>query len=164
MPSFDYYLVLDVDVTSSEIFSVNNFLTNFIYPLSSWACMTASQRESYYDVWALRSSPTITYDFWERARQESFFPIAWKSALRKFLDIHNKEIPNDHPLIEVQSAFGGAAIYAAQYLSEECVYNGWMDHGWWFHREQCEHVSFNQCVRRNAGEGKFFINPKFQNG
>ncbi|CAF1323843.1 unnamed protein product, partial [Rotaria sordida] len=162
MPWFDYYLVLDVDVTSAEIFNVNNFLTNFIYPLSSWAVMTASQTGFYYDTWALRSWPTITYDFWEQARQASFFTIAWKSEIKRAVIMHNKGIPRNHPLIEVQSAFGGAAIYAAQYLSKECVYNGWMDHGLWFNREQCEHVSFNQCVRRNAGGGKFFINPRFQ--
>jgi hypothetical protein len=161
-PSFDYYLVLDVDVTSSNIFNTDNFLTNFVYPLSSWAVMTASNTYYYYDAWALRSSPTITYDFWDRARHQSFFSIAWRSQRRKFVGMHNKGIPRDHPLIEVESAFGGAAIYAAQYLSNECVYNGWMDHGWWFYRQQCEHVSFNQCVRRNAGGGKFFINPKFQ--
>ncbi|CAF5152118.1 unnamed protein product, partial [Rotaria magnacalcarata] len=73
MPWFDYYFVLDVDVTSTETFSVNNFLTNFIYPPSSWAAMTASQTDWYYDAWALRSWPTITYDFWEQARQASFF-------------------------------------------------------------------------------------------
>ncbi|CAF2776587.1 unnamed protein product [Rotaria sp. Silwood2] len=162
MPWFDYYFVLDVDVTSSETFSVNNFLTNFIYPLSSWAVMTASQINFYYDTWALRSWPTITYDFLEQARQASFFSIPWNSAIKRAVDVHNKGIPRNHPLIEVQSAFGGAAIYAAQYLSKECAYNGWMDHGWWFTREQCEHVSFNQCVRRNAGGGKFFINPQFQ--
>ncbi|CAM4839363.1 unnamed protein product [Rotaria magnacalcarata] len=163
MPWFDYYFVLDVDVTSTETFSVNNFLTNFIYPPSSWAAMTASQTDWYYDAWALRSWPTITYDFWEQARQASFFSISWQWAIKRSVVMHNKPIPRNHPLIEVQSAFGGAAIYAAQYLTKECVYNGWMDHGWWFSREQCEHVSFNQCVRRNAGGGKFFINPQFQN-
>ncbi|CAF3606929.1 unnamed protein product [Rotaria sp. Silwood1] len=163
MPWFDYYFVLDVDVTSTETFSVNNFLTNFIYPLSSWAVMTASQTDSYYDAWALRSWPTITYDFWERARQGSFFSLAWKSQIRRAVVIHNKAIPRNHSLIEVQSAFGGAAIYAAQYLTKDCMYNGWMDKRWWFSREQCEHVSFNECVRRNAGGGKFFINPQFQN-
>lgn len=164
MPSFDYYFALDVDVTSAAIFNVDNFLTNFIYHVSSWAVMTASQTGFYYDVWALRSSPTITYDFLVRARQESFFSIAWKSQITRFGGTHNLGIPSDHPLIEVESAFGGAAIYAAQYLSNACIYDGWLDRGWWLHREQCEHVSFNRCVRRNAGEGKIFINPKFRTG
>lgn len=162
MPSFDYYLVLDVDVTSSERFNVENFLTNFVYPRSTWAVMTASRTQTYYDVWALRSSPSITYDFWEHSRQESFFSISWHSARVRSIGMHTIGIPRDNPLIEVQSAFGGAAIYAAQYVSKECVYNGWMNHGWWLGREQCEHVSFNQCVRQNAGGEKFFINPKFE--
>lgn len=162
MQSFDYYLVLDVDVTSSETFTVDNFLSNFIYPLSSWAIITASQTDRYYDSWALRTWPTVTFDYLERARQLSFVSIAWASIVDKLIDRHYKGIPRDHPLIDVESAFGGAAIYAAQYLSDECVYNGWMDHGLWFYRGTCEHVSFNQCIRQEAGGGKVFINPSFQ--
>jgi hypothetical protein len=164
MPSFDYYLVLDVDVTSSSKFTVENFLSNFLYPPSSWAVMTGSQTGRYYDLWALRTWPTMTFDFLERARQLSLVSIAWKSIIRRLVSMHNKGIPYDHPLIDVQSAFGGAAIYSSKYLSNECLYNGWMDHGWWFYREQCEHVAFNQCVRRHAGGGRIFINPRFQTG
>ena len=125
--------------------------------------MTASNQHAYYDIWALRTSPALPFDFQEHARQRSFFSIGWPSILRRLIAIHQKGIPTDHPLIEVDSAFGGAALYAAQYLTNECVYNGWKDHGVWFFREQCEHVSFNQCVRRNAGGGKIFINPRFHN-
>ncbi|CAF0987752.1 unnamed protein product [Adineta ricciae] len=160
-PSFDYYLVLDVDVTSSNLFSVENFLSNFRYPISSWAAMTASQTDRYYDLWALRSSPTVTFDFLERARQVSFIPIAWGSVMTKLFARHYKGIPENHSLIDVESAFGGAGIYFARYLTDKCVYNGWRDYGIWFYREQCEHVTFNQCIRRNAGGGKFFINPRF---
>jgi hypothetical protein len=161
MGSFDYYLVLDVDVTSTKIFNIDNFLSNFIYPLSSWAAMTASQPERYYDIWALRAWPTMTFDFLERSRKFSFFSISYKSVTDRLLSRHDKGIPRDHPLIEVQSAFGGAAIYSTRYFSDECEYNGWMDHGFWLNREQCEHVSFNQCITKNAGGGNFFINPRF---
>jgi hypothetical protein len=150
-------------MTSTTAFTTNNFLSNFIYPLESWAIMTASQEKEYYDVWALRTSPTMPFDFWEHSRQLSLLSISWHWIRRQLIFVHTKGIPGDHPLIEIESAFGGAAIYAARYLSDECVYNGWMDHGLWFNREQCEHVAFNQCVRRNAGRGKVFINPRFQN-
>jgi hypothetical protein len=162
MGSFDYYLVLDVDVTSTETFTIDNFLSNFIYPSSSWAAMTASQPDKYYDIWALRTWPTVTFDFVERSRPFSLIFIAWGSVVDRLMSRHEKGIPRDHPLIEVQSAFGGAAIYSTRYFSDECVYNGWMDYGWWLYREQCEHVSFNQCIRKNAGGGKFFINPRFR--
>jgi hypothetical protein len=162
MRSFDYYLVLDVDVTSSEIFSVDNFRSNFIYPVSSWAIMTASQTDRYYDIYALRTWPTLPFNFLERARQLSLVSIAWPSIIDVLIARHYKGIPRDHPLIDVESAFGGAAIYATQYFSDECVYNGWLDHGLWFYREQCEHVPFNQCIRRKAGGGKVFINPRFE--
>lgn len=163
MPEFDYYLVLDVDATSSHTFNVKNFLSNFIYPRSSWAAMTASQTDLYYDIWALRTWPTLTYDFMDQARRRSYFPIAWGWAVAEIVYKHNKPIPRNHSLVEVQSAFGGAAIYAGEYVSKDCVYSGWKDHGWWFGRSQCEHVSFNECVRRNAGDGKIFVNPQFQN-
>jgi hypothetical protein len=164
MPSFDYYFVVDVDkfTAPSSRFITDNFRSNFIYPLSSWAIMTASQPHFYYDLWALRTWPTMPFDFIKRARQSSLIAIAWESTIDKLFSMHNKGIPSDHPLIDVESAFGGAAIYNARYLSSECVYNGWMDDGFWLFREQCEHVTFNQCVRRKAGGGKVFINPRFQ--
>ena len=162
IPSFDYYLAVDVDTAASARFTIDNFLSNFIYQLSSWAIMTASQTDSYYDLWALRTWPTMSFDFIKRTRQASLISIAWQSNIDRLFSNHNKGIPLDHPLIDVESAFGGAAIYDARYLSNECVYNGWMDHGFWFFREQCEHVTFNQCVRRKAGGGKVFINPRFQ--
>ena len=161
-PNFDYLLVVDVDVASSSKFDVKNFLTNFVYDRSTWAAIGASQEGFYYDVWALRSSPNFDEDFGVRARRESWFGIAWPSAVRRAIGPNNRGIPLTTGLIDVQSAFGGAAIYAARFLNASCRYDGRRSTGWWFAREQCEHVSFNLCIRRNAGRGKFFINPKFQ--
>ncbi|CAF3795947.1 unnamed protein product [Adineta steineri] len=110
---FDYYLVVNVDRASLPTFTVNNFLSNFIYPLLSWAIMTASQTDVYYDLWRLRASPTMSFYFIVYSRQASFID-----------------------------------------LSEECLYNGWMDHGFWFYRQQ--------CVKRKAGDGKVFINTMFE--
>jgi hypothetical protein len=124
--------------------------------------MTASQTNFYYDLWALRTWPTMSLDYIKYSRQASLFSIAWQSNIDKLFSIHNKGIPRHYPLIEVQSAFGGAAIYNAKYLSQECIYNGWMNQGLWFFREQCEHVTLNQCVRRKAGDRKVFINPMFE--
>ncbi|CAF3852353.1 unnamed protein product [Adineta steineri] len=110
---FDYYLVVNVVRASLPTFTVNNFLSNFIYPLLSWAIMTASQTDVYYDLWRLRASPTMSFYFIVYSRQASFID-----------------------------------------LSEECLYNGWMDHGFWFYRQQ--------CVKRKAGDGKVFINTMFE--
>ncbi|UJR11420.1 hypothetical protein I4U23_015600 [Adineta vaga] len=162
MPSFDYYLTVDIDKASSPKFTIDSFLSNFMYPLSSWSVMTASQTDFYYDLWALRIWPSMPFDFIKYTRQASIISIAWQSNIDIFFSVHNKGIPRDHPLIEVESAFGGAAIYNAKYLSHDCSYDGWMNHGFWFYRQQCEHVTFNQCVKQNAGQGKFFINPMFE--
>ena len=162
MPDMDYFFVVDIDLTSKAGFNTTNFLSNFMYPTSTWAVMTGSNTEYYHDVWALRSSPRITFDFRVRMRSLSYFGLEYPWIHTRLNRIHNKGIPLDHPLIEVDSAFGAAAIYTAKYIRDECRYDGLRKTGFWLFREQCEHVSFNLCVLKHAGPGKFFINPRFQ--
>ncbi|CAF2627004.1 unnamed protein product [Rotaria sp. Silwood2] len=41
-----FLIVMDIDINSNEVLSRETFLTNFEYPLNSWAAMTASQSVS----------------------------------------------------------------------------------------------------------------------
>lgn len=123
--------------------------------------MTASYPSSYYDVWALRSSPSFNFDFRLRARQYSILTLPYRKITERLISKHYGGIPDKTPLIEVESAFGGAAIYRREFIDDECVYDGWLAEGFWLFREQCEHVSFNLCVVDRAGPGMFFINPRF---
>ncbi len=155
--------MVDVDVGSSSSFEIKDFLTNFIYPPSSWIAMTASQRSEYYDIWALRIESILPFDCWERIVELTSYLIDRSFLTERIVQIHQQQsIPRNISLIEVQSAFGGAAVYNAKYLNQECLYNGEVKHGWWEIYEQCEHVPFNQCLQQHAKEQKIYINPQFQ--
>jgi len=162
LSSLDYYLVIDVDVGSSSSFRVEDFLTNFIYPRNSWIAMTATQRAEYYDIWALRIESILPFDCWQRIKQLTSFIIDQSFLTERLVQIHQKPIPRNISLIEVQSAFGGAALYNAKFLNKKCLYNGRIDNALWEDSEQCEHVPFHQCIQQYAGEQKIYINPQFQ--
>jgi hypothetical protein len=162
LSSFDYYLVIDVDVGSSSSFEIKDFLTNFIYPHSSWLAMTATQRSEYYDIWALRIESILPFDCWQRISDVTSFFISQKLLSERMVKIHQQPIPRNISLIEVQSAFGGAALYNAKYLNKKCLYNGTNKNRSWWNDEQCEHVPFHQCIQQYAKEQKIYINPQFQ--
>ncbi|CAF3425788.1 unnamed protein product [Rotaria sp. Silwood1] len=162
VPSFDYYLVLDVDVGSSPSFDIKDFLSNFIYERFSWIAMTATQRTEYYDIWALRIKSILPFDCWQRIKELTSFFIDRTFLTKHLVKIHQEPIPRNISLIEVESAFGGAALYDAKYLNIACSYEGNNEHGWWWNNEQCEHVSFHLCIQRYANEKKIYINPRFQ--
>ncbi|CAF4998054.1 unnamed protein product, partial [Rotaria sp. Silwood1] len=70
-----------------------------------------------------------------------------------YIGIHQLPIPKEHDLIEVESSFGGIAIYQTKYI-RDCMYFGYGKNG----LELCEHVPFNLCIRGNGG--RIFINPR----
>ena len=154
--------MIDVDVGSSSSFNVSNFLTNFLYSSSSWIAMTASQQGEYYDIWALRTNPTLTYDCWMTFGQLDNIFIDSSFLLKHLVNIHKEEIPRDIPPIEVQSSFGGAALYNGKYLDKRCVYHGTTKDHWGITRELCEHVPFHLCLQEYSKGGKFYINPQFR--
>jgi len=124
--------------------------------------MTATQRSEYYDIWALRIESILPFDCWQRIDELTSFFIDESYLTDRLVKIHQKPIPRDVPLIEVESAFGGAALYNEKYLNKECFYNGTYENGWWPSDSLCEHVPFHQCIREYATEQKIYINPQFQ--
>lgn len=162
MFSFDYYLTIDVDVGSSSLFDRKDFLTNFIYPSTSWIAMTATQRAEYYDIWALRINPILNFDCWESVDRLTNGWINRDFLVDHIIRIHQTAIPRNISLIEVQSAFNGAAIYNGKYLNKNCFYNGSIEGGYFSYIEQCEHVPFHYCLQDYAPQQKIYINPKFQ--
>ena len=124
--------------------------------------MTATQKAEYYDIWALRVPVIISYDCWLLIDQLTSFFLDQTFLIKHLIKIHQKPIPRTNPLIEVQSAFGGAAIYAGKYLHRNCSYNGWNQHRTIWNDQQCEHVSFHQCLLKYANEQRIYINPQFQ--
>jgi hypothetical protein len=162
LSSFDYYFVVDVDVGASNLFDINDFKSNFIYPRSSWLAMTATQRSEYYDIWALRIESILPFDCWALISQLTSFFLDNSYLSERLVEIHQKTIPRNVSLIEVESAFGGAAVYNEKYLNKECIYEGRTGNVWWWTYPQCEHVSFHQCIQQYAKKQKIYINPPFQ--
>jgi hypothetical protein len=151
LSTFDFVLIMDPDVNANDTLTVRNFVSNFQYDLSSWAVMTASQTQRYYDIWALRGRE-VNYDCWEEVKKYSHASIAEKI----FISVHRKPIPYKFGLVEVDSAFGGFAIYQPKFF-RSCLFVGSTTKT----PEICEHISFNNCIRKNGG--RIFINSRFQN-
>ena len=149
----DYLVVADLN-------NLNNRLTytsvNSNWSRNDWAMVAANQSQKYYDVYALRHYLWAPNDPWEHhkfLRDLGLFP-----ELALYLAVHSKmlRIHKSHPWINVDSAFGGIAIYRKKYL-QNALYKGINEKG----EMVCEHVSFNHQVRNNGGE--LYINPDFLN-
>lgn len=148
----DYILFVDSDIFATNI---SSFLSNFKYNRDDWSVMTAATTAEYYDIWALRtlSDSIMNYDVWKRAENITSLPEHYcpDSVSRQIIGIHAKHIPVERGLIEVRSAFGGAALYRAN-ATYGCQYDG--------KGPICEHVPFHLCIgKRN--QGRIFINPQF---
>ena len=120
--------------------------------IDKWGALTANQSKFYYDIWALRHKYWNDGDCWERyselAKIYSSENLAlWDSVYSKMINIHPLLPP-----IEVESAFGGLAIYKSEYLAN-CEYLGVTSDM----KQICEHVPFNKTFIKNGG--KIYINP-----
>lgn len=149
----DYLVVADLD-------GVNNLVTAdgfaSCWARSEWGVCTSNQRGPYSDIWALRHplwSPNDCY------RQRDFFlahNVRKMTAMWGALHSRMITIDTMSDWIEVDSAFGGLAIYRRQAL-EGVRYVGLDEAG----REVCEHVSINNQIRSNGH--RIFINPQLVN-
>ena len=149
----DFVVVCDLDGINSKLTqkSVNSCWEN-IY----WDVCAANQDYNYYDISALR------HNFWSSNNwidSYNFFVeagISRKTALRNSLYSRMIRIPSQAKWIEVDSAFGGIAIYRRQVLNNARYFG--LDT---FGNEVCEHVAFHQKIKSIGG--KIYINPRFIN-
>ena len=75
-----------------------------------WDMCSANRRNYYYDIWALRHPDWCPQDCWERfARLRP--QIGNENAFQMAILGPMVRIPAHLPFIEVESAFGGLAIY-----------------------------------------------------
>jgi glycosyltransferase involved in cell wall biosynthesis len=121
-----------------------------------WAACTANQNGRYYDIWALRHPLWSPSDCWKQLeflKKYSRFPEA---ALYVAVNSKMITIPQTEDWIEVDSAFGGLALYDSKFFKFS-HYSGLDKLG----NETCEHVHFNQIIRENGGS--IFINPRMIN-
>lgn len=119
-----------------------------------WSVITANQTGPYYDIWALRHTHWCPGDCWQSARELE--PVFGRSMAREIaVYSRQKPLPSSGPLLRVDSAFGGLAIYTTEAF---CAgrYAGMEGQA-----EVCEHVAFHRDLR--AAGHRIFINPALLN-
>jgi len=138
----DFLLIIDLDSVNANLKGVQTCL-DMEQP---WGACCANQRDSYYDLWALR-----TFDDWCDCD-------VWNDAeCAKTREAKFRHISSDNDPIEVKSCFGGAALY--DYTRLKTL----VKQGARYDSDTCEHVSFHKHLRKQDDQFKLFIQPKMLN-
>ena len=147
----EYLIVVDTDGICSEL---SSYVMKDIISKDYWSVMTANVRGHYYDIYALRHKTWCPDDFYIAIKDDLKKGLSYqKSYLRNVIPkmVNIKPFANE---IEVDSAFGGLAIYRKSGIPQDASYLGVDKNG----NEVCEHVSFHFSIKNN--KGKIFINPR----
>ena len=153
---YDYLIVLDLDSVNAEAFDLEKFrqALAFLEREEDRAGLFANARPCYYDIWALRHAVWCPTDCWGLARKlEPLF----KKNLAYLLAVYSRQIhiPAHRAPIEVDSAFGGLAIYKIPAIVGS-RYCGTSPEG----GELCEHVAFHKSI---VNQGKrLYIFPALE--
>lgn len=151
----EYVLVADLDGTN-ELLTKENLSS--CWEINDWDVCTANQKGYYRDIWALRHPLFSPNDCWEAYRfLVNELGVKSKQATQKALKSRKLWFPSHLKPFEVDSAFGGLAIYK-RYVLYNVRYVGVCDNG----SEVCEHVSLNKQIKEKGC--KIYINPKLING
>src|SRR5262249_34493255 len=149
----DYLIVADLD-------GANSLLTNeailSCWLKSDWDVCCANQRGPYYDIWALRHNTWSPNDCLSQYR--FFVQNCLPEEEARFAAQYAKMIiiPEHFDWIEVESAFGGFAVYKRAAL-DDARYIGLTAQN----EEICEHVTFHNMLRSKGS--RIFINPRLIN-
>ncbi len=151
----------DVDyVVVSDLDGMNRLLTQHgvlsAFARNDWDVCCANQRGPYYDILALRHSTWSPGDCLDQLRQLRAQGVGEEAALRIAIYSKMVRIPTNREWIEVDSAFGGLAIYRKAILAG-ASYRGTDDAG----ASVCEHVALHASIRQR--HGRIFINPALIN-
>lgn len=155
---YHYMVALDMDDINDSGTFVDTIDSCFKYDPEQWDVLTGNQPTNYYDLWALRKKGIIEGDFWGEVNK-----IEDEGKKKEYTDTLFPTVFEKNHLTEMDSAFGGIAIYKLKSINESCRYVGF--HGennkrdYPVDSEQCEHVEFNECIKNNGG--KMFINTEF---
>jgi hypothetical protein len=149
---YDFLIMLDLDDVNESGKFIDSIETCF--KNMDWDVLAGNQSDRYYDIWAFRKKGLLDWDCWKEYGKAVKNGMSDQEAKHKYVfGILSKFEPSG--FIEVDSAFGGIAIYKLKTLPKNCRYRGNYDDG----TEQIEHVPFHNCIK-NAG-GKIFINTEF---
>ncbi len=151
--NIDYVVMADLD-GMNDLISEKAFLS--CWDKTDWDVCTANQRGPYYDIWPLRHKHWSPNDCWSQYIFLVNNGLTIKKA--KFAAVYSRMVEIDEHLdwIEVDSAFGGLAVYRRETLSD-ARYIGVDEYG----EEICEHLSLNAKIKSKGC--RIFINPKLIN-
>ena len=149
----DYVIVADLD-------GVNTLLTASglisCWEKTGWDVCTANQRGPYYDIWALRHKIWSPCDCLTQNRFLVAHGIRREAARQAAIYSKMITIAEDSEWIEVDSAFGGLAVYRRAALTG-VEYVGLDDAS----DEICEHVTLHKQIKTKGGH--IYINPRLIN-
>lgn len=148
----DYVMIADLDGVNNDL--RREALATCWTSTVPWDVVAANQSDAYYDIWALRHPdwcPVDCHEQYQRLRTLFDHPRALSIA------IHSRmaRVSPRASWIEVDSAFGGLAIYRREALLAG-RYTG-VEQG----RAVCEHVPLHAELR--AKGYRIFINPALIN-
>jgi len=170
---WDFIAVADLDginngITARRIRAIRKFGLD-------WDVLACNQLAPYYDIYALRSKGWVEYDclraVWSAQGEitKRFLSVKKRNYLkrwqagwqgnqlrRKYIYSKMRFIPFWGQPFEVESAFGGIAIYkTSTFLSHDySLIEG--------DSSECEHITIHRKIVLNGG--KIFIHPLFING
>jgi len=162
----DYVFVVDLDGMNSALNS-QSVLSCFVR--NDWDVVVSNQTFGYYDILALRHTSWQKNDWTEeyelekkkvRVPKSKFWlqrvHYNFKIDRVKHRVLYSKmiRINKENPWIEIQSGFGGAAIYKTEVFKK-------YDYSKEFETIETDHVSLHRKLLRDGGY--IFINPKFIN-
>lgn len=149
---YDYILLADFDGPNCSL--DRRSIEDCWRHAEDWSVITANQAGPYYDIWALRHAHWCPGDCWQSARELE--PVFGRSIAREIaVYSRQKPLPLSGPLLPVDSAFGGLAIYTTEaFCSGRYV-------GMDGQTEVCEHVAFHRDIK--AAGHRIFINPALIN-
>jgi hypothetical protein len=149
----DYVIVADFDGLNTHI--TPNAIAS-CWERADWDMCAANQRGPYYDILALRHKYWSPNDCWAQYDFMRAYKPDKEENLSSSVYSRMIRLPAASNWIEVDSAFGGLAIYKKE-LFHTAAYAGMTDDG----EECCEHVPFHSELKRHGA--RLFINPRLIN-
>ncbi len=151
--NIQYLVVADLD-NMNPLLTEEAVLSCWKY--ENWGACCANQRGPYYDLGALRHPIWMPQDCWAHYHFLRHHGKSEEDSLFSAVHANMSTISENHDWIEVDSAFGGIAVYPTIAIKNS-RYSGLDDQG----NEAVDHIEFNRCIKKNGYS--IYINPKLIN-
>lgn len=148
----DYTCVMDVDGVAENNGDINGFISSFFF-YECWDGVFPVNRGNYYDLWAFRHPELMPEDFFKRVNSIDYSCENLEPLQIIGRHIYNSDFSKLKGWLEIDSAFGGVAIYKSSSI-KGARYIGKKKND-----DVCEHVAFHAQMKKYSN-AKLFINPK----